>query len=180
MATTQKAVPDCSCVWNHDKMQENLWKTSKNHLVLTTTRLNSSTRMGTITWGKCQRMVRNSHETAVWSIIHSSQNWYSYQYHTSMVGCFSRWRCWGSHRDWGKTKWSILEIKCPCSGRTMTPDVACQDINQFCNTITDGNVILKKTHNYYYQVQGQLRVTLMQLSYLDTSRNSFTVNWMWQ
>jgi len=29
----------------------------------------------------------------------------------------------------------------------MTPEVACQEINQFCSSMIDGKVMLKKTHN---------------------------------
>ena len=59
----------------------------------------------------------------------------------------------------------LLEIKCPYSGRTMIPEVACQEVNQFCSSLADGQVMLKKTHNYYYQVQGQLEIT--QLPWCD-------------
>ena len=62
-------------------------------------------------------------------------------------------------------RFGLLEIKCPYSGRTMTPEVACQEVNQFCSSLTDGQVMLKKTHNYYYQVQGQLEIT--QLPWCD-------------
>ena len=41
----------------------------------------------------------------------------------------------------------ILEIKCPYSGRTMTPETACQEINRFCSTLNNGQVTLKKKHN---------------------------------
>ena len=54
---------------------------------------------------------------------------------------------------------SILEVKCPYSGRTMTPEVACQEVNRFCSSLVDGQITLKKSCNYYYQLQGQLRVT---------------------
>jgi len=56
-------------------------------------------------------------------------------------------------------KQGILEIKCPYSARTHTPEAACQEINRFYCNIVDGHVILKRTHNYYYQVQGQLAIT---------------------
>ena len=59
----------------------------------------------------------------------------------------------------------ILEIKCPYSGRTMTPEVACQEANKFCSSLVDGQAILKKLHNYYYQIQGQLVIT--QLPWCD-------------
>ena len=53
----------------------------------------------------------------------------------------------------------ILEIKCPYSARTLTPEAACQELNRFCSNLVDGRVSLKKTHNYYFQVQGQLAIT---------------------
>ena len=53
----------------------------------------------------------------------------------------------------------ILEIKCPYSGRTMTPEAAYQEINRFYSTLNNGQVTLKKKHNYHYQVQGQLAIT---------------------
>ena len=59
----------------------------------------------------------------------------------------------------------ILEIKCFYSGRTMTPEDACQEINRFCSTLNNGQVTLKKKHNYYYQIQGQLAIT--QLPWCD-------------
>ena len=37
----------------------------------------------------------------------------------------------------------ILEIKCPYSGRTMTPEVACQEVNKFCSSLVDGQAVLK-------------------------------------
>ena len=59
----------------------------------------------------------------------------------------------------------ILEIKCPYSARTMSPVVACHEINTFCCSSIDGQPLLKKTHNYYHQVQGQLAIT--QLPWCD-------------
>jgi len=39
----------------------------------------------------------------------------------------------------------ILEIKCPYSARTMTPETACEKLNQFCCSLVAGQVTLKKT-----------------------------------
>ena len=47
----------------------------------------------------------------------------------------------------------------------MTPEVACQEVNKFCSSLVDGQATLKKSHNYYYQIQGQLGVT--QLPWCD-------------
>ena len=44
----------------------------------------------------------------------------------------------------------ILEIKCPYSARTLTPEAACQELNRFCSNLVDGHVSLKKTHYYYF------------------------------
>jgi len=41
----------------------------------------------------------------------------------------------------------------------LTPEATCHDINRFCSNIVDGHIALKKQHNYYYQVQGQLAIT---------------------
>lgn len=50
-----------------------------------------------------------------------------------------------------------VEIKCPYSLRhTKLEDVS---DSQFCSIIIDGVLKLKKTHNYYYQVMGQMGVT---------------------
>ena len=56
-------------------------------------------------------------------------------------------------------RYGILEIKCPYSARRVTPEIACHDINRFCCTLVDGRTSLKKAHNYYHQVQGQLAIT---------------------
>ncbi|CAN7949956.1 unnamed protein product [Ixodes hexagonus] len=52
----------------------------------------------------------------------------------------------------------LLEVKCPRSKIGMTPVEACQD-RKFCCKDVAGSVHLKKTHAYYYQVQGQMAVT---------------------
>ena len=38
----------------------------------------------------------------------------------------------------------ILEIKCPYSARTVTPETACEQLNRFCCSLVDGRVTLKK------------------------------------
>ena len=50
----------------------------------------------------------------------------------------------------------LLEIKCPYSARHKSLTDACKELNRFCYTILNDKVTLKTTHNYYYQIQGQL------------------------
>ncbi|XP_060560650.1 uncharacterized protein LOC132720513 [Ruditapes philippinarum] len=54
----------------------------------------------------------------------------------------------------------LLEIKCPSSlsWRMKTPEECATDSKFFC-VLRDGKVTLKQTHNYYYQVQGQLGIS---------------------
>jgi len=52
----------------------------------------------------------------------------------------------------------LLEIKCPSVLRNKTPEEACEDKHFFCHLV-NGCVTVKKTHNYYYQVQGQMGVS---------------------
>ncbi|XP_064472852.1 uncharacterized protein LOC135387680 [Ornithodoros turicata] len=51
-----------------------------------------------------------------------------------------------------------LEVKCPASKAGQTVQHACTD-KAFCAELANGNVCLKRSHAYYYQVQGQLGVT---------------------
>lgn len=53
----------------------------------------------------------------------------------------------------------IIEIKCPYSIKDYTPEQAVNNKKIKCMTISNGNLLLKKTDNYYYQVQGQLNIT---------------------
>ncbi|CAN7945514.1 unnamed protein product, partial [Ixodes pacificus] len=55
----------------------------------------------------------------------------------------------------------LLEVKCPASKRNMTPAEACE-FSDFCCHIVNGNVELKKTHPFYFQVQGQMAVVGVQ------------------
>ena len=54
----------------------------------------------------------------------------------------------------------LLEIKCPYKAYTLhkTVSEACDEA-QFCCALIDGHPWLKKTHAYYYQVQGQMAIT---------------------
>lgn len=59
----------------------------------------------------------------------------------------------------------IVEIKCPASIKNMTPGEAFENkkLNFMC--LKDGILKLKTTHNYYFQVQGQLEITERQYCY---------------
>ena len=51
----------------------------------------------------------------------------------------------------------ILEIKCPFKYRNLDPVEAAKN-KDFCCELKDGILALKKQHNYYYQVQGQMAI----------------------
>ncbi|XP_064463680.1 uncharacterized protein LOC135374682 [Ornithodoros turicata] len=51
----------------------------------------------------------------------------------------------------------LLEVKCPLSKRGITAEEASND-KRFCCSIVDGEVRLKPSHAYFYQVQGQMAV----------------------
>ena len=48
-----------------------------------------------------------------------------------------------------------LEVKCPYSKRSMSVTEACSD-SKFYLTLLDGHPVLKRSHAYFYQVQGQM------------------------
>ena len=52
----------------------------------------------------------------------------------------------------------LLEIKCPSVHRDKTPMEAAKDKSFFCE-IVDDKVTLKRSHKYYFQVQGQMGVS---------------------
>jgi hypothetical protein len=52
----------------------------------------------------------------------------------------------------------LLEIKCPYKYRNVSPMTAAENKDFFCE-IVDGQLKLKHSHNYYYQIQGQLGIT---------------------
>ncbi|KAL4112052.1 hypothetical protein QTP88_015900 [Uroleucon formosanum] len=60
---------------------------------------------------------------------------------------------------------SIIEIKCPPSIKEFTPKEAVQNGKLKCMVNCKGKLILKKTDNYYYQVQGQLNITEKKFCY---------------
>ena len=49
----------------------------------------------------------------------------------------------------------IAEFKCPYTKLGVTPEEACEDSN-FCCTMVNGRIQLKREHQYYHQVQLQL------------------------
>lgn len=53
----------------------------------------------------------------------------------------------------------ILEIKCPHKHSYVTPQTACSGDSQFHLEMIDDFPVLKKTHKYYKQVQGQMGIT---------------------
>lgn len=53
----------------------------------------------------------------------------------------------------------VAEYKCPYSARDLTPMEACEQIKGFFCHLKNGEIKLKKTHNYYYQVQGVMGIT---------------------
>ena len=56
--------------------------------------------------------------------------------------------------------WGIIEVKCPYNARDMTAAEAAKKIKNFMSTLKeDGTLALKVTHEYYYQVQGQMALT---------------------
>ena len=52
----------------------------------------------------------------------------------------------------------LLEIKCPASAESTSLEALCSKSN-FYLQYADGKYHLKKNHDYYYQIQGQLHVT---------------------
>lgn len=52
----------------------------------------------------------------------------------------------------------LLEVKCPASKSGQAVLDACMDIT-FSAEVVSGEMRLKRTHTYFYQVQGQLGVT---------------------
>jgi len=60
----------------------------------------------------------------------------------------------------------ILEIKCPYTKRTQTPQQVCDDPSFYC-TFENDKMLLKPTHHYYHQVQLQLFVSSDMFSWCD-------------
>lgn len=55
-------------------------------------------------------------------------------------------------------QFGLAEVKCPYSVRDKSLEEAVSSPNFFCS-LENGSLKLKKTHNYYCQVQGQMAVT---------------------
>ncbi|XP_076289824.1 uncharacterized protein LOC143213653 [Lasioglossum baleicum] len=54
----------------------------------------------------------------------------------------------------------IVEIKCPYTAENVTPEEAIQSVQAVKTMFTDSTgTALRKTHRYFYQVQGQLHIT---------------------
>lgn len=53
---------------------------------------------------------------------------------------------------------SIVEIKCPASAKDFTPQEAFENKKLNFMNFIDGELKLKTSHDYYYQVQGQLHI----------------------
>ncbi|XP_060878263.1 uncharacterized protein LOC132950736 [Metopolophium dirhodum] len=60
---------------------------------------------------------------------------------------------------------SIVEIKCPSSIKDYTPEEAFHEKKLKCMTHNDGNLQLKTSHAYFYQIQGQLHITNRKFCY---------------
>ncbi|KAL4125854.1 hypothetical protein QTP88_010094 [Uroleucon formosanum] len=61
---------------------------------------------------------------------------------------------------------AVLEIKCPFSIKDTNELQTAVDNKKIpCVTIVDGKMKLKKTSSYYYQVQGQLKITKRNVCY---------------
>jgi hypothetical protein len=53
---------------------------------------------------------------------------------------------------------TLLEIKCPYAHCSDTVMEACRD-PQFCFELQDGQAVLKRSHNYFFQVMGQMTIS---------------------
>ena len=62
-------------------------------------------------------------------------------------------------RDISEEEPGVAEYKCPYSARELTPLEACREVKGFFCTVQDGKPSLKKTHNYFYQIQGVMGIT---------------------
>lgn len=54
---------------------------------------------------------------------------------------------------------SLIEIKCPASIKDYTPQEAFENKKLKFMNLIEGELKLKTSHDYYYQVQGQLHIT---------------------
>lgn len=58
----------------------------------------------------------------------------------------------------GNREFALVEVKCPYKHRNSSISDACKD-TKFCLTITNSEPVLKRNHDYYFQVIGQLAIT---------------------
>jgi hypothetical protein len=59
----------------------------------------------------------------------------------------------------------LIEIKCPYTARDFTPENAIISKKIKFASLENGHLKLKRTHAYYFQVQGQLLITGRQFCY---------------
>lgn len=56
--------------------------------------------------------------------------------------------------------WGLVEAKAPYKAREMTPTKAAKELKNFCSVVgEDGCLHLKRDHEYFQQVQGQIALT---------------------
>ena len=55
-------------------------------------------------------------------------------------------------------QFGLAEVKCPSSKFDVTPEEACSDPS-FCLELVNGSPRLKRNHEYYDQIQGQMALT---------------------
>jgi hypothetical protein len=61
---------------------------------------------------------------------------------------------------------AIIEVKCPAKAAHLTPlDAIKQKIITYIQVKSDEELILKKNHAYFYQIQGQLHITKRKVCY---------------
>lgn len=53
----------------------------------------------------------------------------------------------------------LIEIKCPASAKTLTPEEAIINGKIKSCLLKNKHLYLKRNHNYYFQVQGQLHIS---------------------
>lgn len=80
-------------------------------------------------------------------VIHPQQGWFGSSPDGIVIDS-SNTACFG-----------LLEIKCPYTKRDMSPEEACEDPNFYCYKADNGTFALKRSHQYYDQVQLQLYVS---------------------
>ena len=72
------------------------------------------------------------------------------------LGCSPHGKVIDKNED---TPYGILEIKCPYKHRNVIPQRACSGDSQFHLEMIDDFPVLKKTHKYYKEVQGQMGIS---------------------